>query len=129
MSNENLGRIGWNLQMRATVFDILSKAPFKCLLKFSLLSKIKPGRFWDSVWLTWELLKVRLGWISKFAEFPAENYFLCLLSQIRVKYHFLLIHILTYISEVIIEFLGTSSDVSNNRKKWVIIRKQFCVSD
>ena len=62
MSNENLGRIGWSLRMRPIVFEILSKAPFKCLLKFSLLSKIKPRCFWDSVWLTWELLKVRLGW-------------------------------------------------------------------
>ena len=31
-------------------------------MKLSLLPKIKPRCFSDSVWLTWELLKVRLGW-------------------------------------------------------------------
>ena len=62
MSNENLGRISWDLRMTPIVFEILSKTPFKCSLKFSLLSEIKPRCYWDSVWLTWELLKVRLGW-------------------------------------------------------------------
>ena len=64
MSNENLQRIGWNLRMRLIFFEILSKVTFKCSSKFSLLSKTKPRCFWDSVWRTWELYKVRLGWTS-----------------------------------------------------------------
>ena len=39
--NENLG-IDRNLRMRPTVFEILSKTPFECSLKFSFLSKTKP---------------------------------------------------------------------------------------
>ena len=123
MSNENLGRIGWNLPMRPIVFEILSKRPFKCSLKFSLLYKIKPRCFWDSVWLTCELLKVRLEWTG----LSNENDFLSLLSQIRVKYHFPLIGPLTYISPVIVELFGTSSDASRNLKKWRIIRKEFAL--
>ena len=42
MSNENLGRIGWNLLLRPTVSEISSKTPFKISFKFSLLSTNKP---------------------------------------------------------------------------------------
>ena len=60
-----------------------------------------------------------------FVEFPAENYFLCLLSQIRVK--FPLIGPPTYISQVIVQFFGTSSDVSNNRKNDVSSANNFAL--
>ena len=58
--------------------------------------------------------QIRVDW---FAEFPTENCFLSLPSQIRVKYHFPLIGPLTYIFQVIVKFFSTSSDVSNDRKK------------
>ena len=107
MSNENLGIIGWSLQMRPIVFEILSKAPFKCSLKFSLISKIKLRCFWDLVWLTWVLLKVRLGWIGLL------NFLLKITSGdclLRVKYHFPLIGPVAYISQVIVKFFGACSD-------------------
>ena len=46
--------------------------------------------------------------MNRFAEFPTENYFLCLLSQIRVKYNFSLVGSLTYISQVIVKLLSSS---------------------
>ena len=64
MGDKNLARMAWNLCMRLIVFEILSKTLLKCSLKFSFFSKIEPRYFWDSVWLTWRLLKVRLGWAS-----------------------------------------------------------------
>ena len=113
-----------NLQMKPIVFEILSKTPFKCLLKFSLLSKTKPRCFWDSVWRTWELYKVRLGWTSllMFLRKIASCSSL-VRSGSNIIFHWYahwLIFLRSLLSSSVLAAMS-----QNVRKKWRITRKQF----
>ena len=75
-------------------------------------------------------LKVTLGWIGLLSFLLIITSCACLVrSGLNIIFHW---GPLTYISQVIVEFFVTGTNVSNNRKKWRIIREgsyQFCVSD
>ena len=129
MSNENLGRIGWNLRMRPIVFEVLSKTSFKCPLKFSLLSKIKPRCFWDSVWLTWELLKVRLGWTGLLSFLLKITSCACLVrSGLNMIFHwqaYLLTFLRSFLSSWVLAAMSQKtekSDVSSANNFALVIK-------
>ena len=130
MSNENLWKIGWDLRMRPIVFEILSKTPFKYSLKFSLLSKIKPRCFSHSVWVTWELLKVRLGWTGLLSFLLIITSCACLVrSGLNIIFHWyahLLIFLRSLLSSSVLAAMSRTtekSDVSSANNYFALVIK------
>lgn len=58
--------------MRPIVLEILSKTPLNDHLNLVCYLKLNLECFRDSIWLIWELLKVRLGWAG-FLSFLLKN--------------------------------------------------------
>ena len=106
-----------NLQMKPIVFEILSKTPFKCLLKFSLLSKINRRYFSDSVWLNWELLKDRLAWTGLLSFLLKITSYACLvrsgLNIISSRHAHLLVFLRASLSSLVLTAKSGTTEKSD----------------